>query len=1082
MEKSDELSSKIEEESKSRTTNGSFRMIFRFSFGTSLTLNDVNKYAWALFYVAIGVGSGAFLEGWCWARTAERQVTCLRKRYLQAVLRQNAGFYDTSHGTPMTSEVVTSISTDTQTIQGILGEKMPNFLTNISMFLTGQMAAIYLCWRLAIVSVPALTLLIIAMLVSGKQFANIGVEIQKAYAVADGLVQHALSSIRTVYSYVGEEQTVKRFSDTLETGLKLGIKQGVIKGIAVGSVGVSYAIWALQGWYGSTLVIDKGVKGGNAFTAGVCIIYAGFALGSSFINLRHFAEANIAAAQIFKMIDQAPTIDSADEKGKTMPIVKGELEFNNIYLAYPSRPGSLVLRNFNLRVMACQTVGLVGGSGSGKSTVINLLERFYDPIKGEILLDGIGIQTLQLKWLRSQMSLVTEPILFATSIKENILFGKEDATMDEIVGQLGAQMSEGQKQRICIARALLRDPRILLLDEATIIRSGQVVESGSHDQLMKKTHGMYSAMVQLQISSTKDETMPISEEEEEEEEEEESRNPLYSLNENLSTGYMSTFIGCSGAVCYGLVPPLQYLCMGALLSVYFIDNASEIRSETKRICFAFLSFAVFTFIMNVIQHYHFGIMGEKLTKRVREAVFAKIMTFEIDWFDQEDNNSGALCSRLATDASLVKTLVADLTVMQPFIIAAFCLKAIMIKRMSKKILKAQNKSSELASEAVGNHRIITAFSAEEKIMSLYDATQVGPINESHKQSWYAGLGLFMAQFLTAANSSLLFWYGARLLYRKEISYKHLFETFFILGSTGRIIAETASMTSDLSKGTDALKSVFLILERKSKMETDDPDGIRPEKLLGDIELKDVDFFYSTRPKQLVLRGINLKVEAGKVAALVCQSGSGKSTIIRMIERFYDPLRGSVEIDGIDIKSYNLKALRSHIALVSQEPTLFAGTTRENITYGKEDATEAEVVEAATLTNANDFISCMKDGYSTYCGERGMQLSGGQKQRLALARAILKKPAILLLDEPTSALDINSETSVQQALERTMVGKTSAVVAHRLSTIRKSDKISVVDHGVIIEEGSHEELLALGEMGAYFLLVKLQKQATTEASN
>ncbi|KAA8542196.1 hypothetical protein F0562_023348 [Nyssa sinensis] len=572
-----------------------------------------------------------------------------------------------------------------------------------------------------------------------------------------------------------------------------------------------------------------------------------------------------------------------------------------------------------------------------------------------------------------------------------------------------------------------------------------------------------------------------------------------------SLEWKATLLGCIGALCYGLVQPLNSFCMGALLSVYFIDDYHEIKSQARIYSFAFLSFAIFTFITTVIQHYYFGVMGENLTKRVREATFEKILTFEIEWFDQENNSSGALCSRLSTDATMIRTLVADrlafftqaissatlaivlgllfswklalvAIAMQPFIIFAFYVKAIMMRSMSKKILKSQNKSSELASEAVGNHRIITAFYSQEKVMALFEVTQIGPKSESHRQSWYAGFGLFSSQFLTAATPGLLFWYGGKLLYHGNITYKHLFQTFFILVSTGRIIAETGSMTADLSKGAKALKSIFMILKRNSKMDPDEPNGINPEKINGDIELQEVDFFYPTRPKQMILMGLSLKVDAGKVVALVGQSGSGKSTIIRMIERFYDPSKGAVKIDGVDIKCYNLRALRALIAWVGQEPTVFAGTIHENIAFAKENVTEAEIIEAATLANAHEFISSMKDGYATYCGERGVQLSGGQKQRLALARAILKSPSILLLDEATSALDVKSENLVQDALEKIMVGRTCLVVAHRLSTVQKSSKILVIDNGRIVEEGSHSELLAKGEKGAYFSLVRFQQQA------
>ncbi|KAK2646218.1 hypothetical protein Ddye_021413 [Dipteronia dyeriana] len=1073
---------------------------------------------------------------------------------------------------------------------------------HMSTFITGQLVALYLSWRLAIVAIPALSILIIPGLVYGKLLGRVGEKIQEAYAIAGGIVEQTVSSMRTVYSNVAEDRMLKSYEIALEPTLKLGIKQGLLKGMAVGSIGITFAVWALQGWYGSTLV-KKNAKGGNVFTAGVCIVYAGLSLGGALINVKYLTEANAAASRIFDMIYRVPNIDSADQQGTTMLDVKGELEFKDIDFAYPSRPENLVLRKFGLRVIANQTVGLVGKSGSGKSTIINLLERFYDPLQGKILLDGIDIKTLQLRWLRSQMGLVNqEPILFGTSIKENILFGKDGASMEEIVvaakaanahnfinqlpdgyntlvGQLGNQMSEGQKQRISIARALLRDPKILLLDEATsaldshsekavqdalnqasigrttiiiahrlsalrnvdliaVIQSGEVVESGFHDELMGR-RGSYSGMVQLQrafisddhASTTKsmesnssdflDKRTPRTEDKANEsdmeissrdkitnqlQEDPKGSPSLWYLMRMTVSEWKSAVLGCIGGVCYGMIQPLYSFCLGGLLSVYVITDHREITSQTRIYCFAFLSFAVFAFITNVFQHYHFGLMGESLTKRVRETLFGKILTFEIDWFDQENNSSGSLCSRLATDATMVRTLLTDrlsmlsqnissatlavvlgallswklalvAIAMQPFIIGSFYTKAIMMKSMSRKLLKAQNKSSELASEAVANHRIITAFYSQEKILKLHELTQLNSTKESQKQSWYAGLGLSISQFLTAANAALLFWYGGKLLYQQQITYKHLFQTFFILVSTGRIIAETGSMTSDLSKGSSALKSIFVILKRKSKIDIDDSDGIKPEKINGEIEFKEVDFFYPTRPKQIILMHLSLKIDAGTVVALVGQSGSGKSTIIKLIERFYEPSNGSVVVDGVDIKHYNLRALRSYIALVSQEPTLFMGTIHDNIAYGNEKATEAEIVEAATVANAHDFISSLSDGYATYCGERGVQLSGGQKQRVALARAILKKPAILLLDEATSALDINSEMLVQDALEKTMVGRTCVVVAHRLSTVQKSDKITVVENGRIIEQGSHSELLTKEENGAYFSLVKFQQLAT-----
>jgi len=209
-------------------------------------------------------------------------------------------------------------------------------------------------------------------------------------------------------------------------------------------------------------------------------------------------------------------------------------------------------------------------------------------------------------------------------------------------------------------------------------------------------------------------------------------------------------------------------------------------------------------------------------------------------------------------------------------------------------------------------------------------------------------------------------------------------------------------------------------------------------------------------------------------AIVGQRGSGKSTIVGLIERFYDPLKGTVRIDGRDIKTFNLRSLRKHIALVGQEPILFAGSIRDNILYGKDNATEAEMIEAAKAANAHGYISALEQGYETNCGDRGAQLSGGQKQRVAIARAIIKNPRILLLDEATSALDSQSEQIVQEALDRIMVGRTSIVVAHRLTTIQNADSIAVIQDGTVIEQGTHSYLMSKGEGNPYYSLVNMQR--------
>ncbi|MBA0697526.1 hypothetical protein Goari_021064 [Gossypium aridum] len=936
-------------------------------------------------------------------------------------------------------------------------------------------------------------------------------------------------------------------------------------------------------------------------------------LGTSLSNLKYFSEACAAGERIMEVMKRVPNIDSDNLEGEILEKVTGAVEFRHVDFAYPSRPDTKVFKDLCLNIPAGKTVALVGGSGSGKSTVIALLQRFYDPLGGEILLDGISIDKLQVKWLRSQMGLVSqEPALFATTIKENILFGKEDASMDEVidaakasnahnfisqlpqgyetqVGERGVQMSGGQKQRIAIARAIIKAPRILLLDEATsaldseservvqqaidqaavgrssiiiahrlstirnadliaVVQKGQVIEIGSHDQLMENDIGHYASLVHLQQiekektldeansnlstcasssisnidiysrsshrlsfvsrsssanSFTQNHTLLAGESIVEE-----KKLPVPSFRRLLALNlpeWRQAIMGCLSAILFGAVQPVYAFSLGSTVSVYFLTDHNEIKEKTKIYALCFLGLSVFTLLINIGQHYNFAYMGEYLTKRIRERMLSKILTFEIGWFDQDENSSGAVCSKLAKDANALRSLVGDrmalivqtmsavtiactmgmviawrlaivMIAVQPIIIICFYTRRVLLKSMSQKAIKAQGESSKLAAEAVSNLQTITAFSSQDRILKMLEQAQEGPRRESIRQSWFAGIGLGMSQSLTTCTWALNFWYGGKLISQGYITAKALFETFMILVSTGRVIADAGSMTSDLVKGSEAIGSVFAILDRFTTIEPEDSNGHNPEKITGHVELHDIDFAYPARPNIMIFRAFSLNIDAGKSTALVGQSGSGKSTIIGLIERFYDPLDGVVEIDGRDIRSYQLRSLRKHIAVVSQEPTLFAGTIRENIAYGASDTMdESQIIEATMAANAHEFISGLKDGYNTWCGDRGMQLSGGQKQRIAIARAILKNPAILLLDEATNALDSQSEKAVQDALERVMIGRTSVVVAHRLRTIQNCDQIAVLHKGKIVEKGTHQSLLAKGPTGAYFSLVSLQRR-------
>ncbi|PQQ20746.1 hypothetical protein Pyn_26342 [Prunus yedoensis var. nudiflora] len=301
------------------------------------------------------------------------------------------------------------------------------------------------------------------------------------------------------------------------------------------------------------------------------------------------------------------------------------------------------------------------------------------------------------------------------------------------------------------------------------------------------------------------------------------------------------------------------------------------------------------------------------------------------------------------------------------------------------------------------------------------------------------------------------------------------KVFYALTMAALGISQWSSFAVDSSKAKNAAASIFAIIDRKSKIDPSDESGVKLDNVKGEIELRHVSFKYPSRPDIQIFQDLSLTIHCGNTVALVGESGSGKSTVVALLQRFYDPDSGHITLDGIELKRFQLKWLRQQMGLVSQEPVLFNDTIRANIAYGKDgDATEAEIVPASELANAYSFISSLGQGFDTTVGQRGAQLSGGQKQRVAIAHAIIKSPKILLLDEATSALDAESERVVQDALDGMMVNRTAVVVAHRLSTIKNADVIAVVKKGVIVEIGKHDTLMNISD-GFYASLVALSHE-------
>ena len=1171
-----------------------------------------------------------FLSIGFWTLTGSRMCHKLKRNYFTVILSQEQGWFDANNA----FEFSTKVQAQLEQVEFGIGEKYGQVLQMLSSCVISFVFAFIISWKIALIMLCLAPFIIADVLILVNSLRTGIIMGRKTWEKAGGLAEEMLYNIKTVSSFANFEFETRRFNEKVELCYQLDLgttfRMGACIGCLMCLLNCSFVVAIIYGrtLIGKSINEKKGrdYQAGDVMMSAMCMLMGIMGIGLTAPNLKVIQESCTATSDYFTLYEREPQMDYTQSVERPpRDQIYGRIDMKNIQFIYPSDPNRrIILDGLNLHFEPGKKVALVGESGCGKSTTVNLIERLYEATGGEILIDGLDIKKYDVKYLRSLIGYVQqEPVLFNQSIRDNLIFGREEelrqlGDLDEliqnacdesyatefvsklpdqleyVVGIKGSKLSGGQKQRIAIARAILHKPKILILDEATsaldnksekevqraldnisqknvttviiahrlstiknadliyAIKEGRVIEQGTHKELLAQ-NGYYAGLVRSQLAQDEIETKEELEMQEKKsslkrrntdeevqfqrkdseiyvEESDVKVNPCRILKEVVREHFSIFILSIIGSIGCGVSQPIIGFVMAKAL------NGLNSMYETIRYDVGLkyglylLLIAVLTGLFTFLMIWMFTRIGVGLTRIYRKKILRKYLQLHMSFYDITKNSPGSLLTRLSIDTMQLNNLVFStvgctiqvgvtfvtgiimgclyeyrLTLIMfcfvPFIAVAIMIRRALNSGSGKKGVKANVEAGGILSECVTNTKTIYSYNFQEEAVRMYMQALEYNRRKFIKDSLIAGFFVGLGNFALFVGQACVFRAAKKYILDGDIDSEDMALALNIVLTSAGGVGNGLGQLGDIKKAIIAFKSIYSTLDTKvliNPFRKDNEGKISAKNIKGKIELRHVYFAYPTRPEQVILKDVSFTIHPGQQAALVGYSGSGKSTVIQLLTRFYDVEdgKGEILIDDVNIKDYNLYELRKKIGLVSQEPVLFKRSVLENVRYGRLDATDDECIEAARQANIMKFFTKekmntvldvqTKPGLQTpskknenadpnapegegKVGTKEDPVSGGEKQRLAIARAFLKDPTILLLDEATSALDKESEKLVQVSLDKLAANRTSIAIAHRLSTIEGCDQIFVLENGRLVEQGTHEELMAL--QNKYYILHK-----------